>query len=147
MNFSGEGTLSLVTMWLDRQRFGIPVSSVRDILKDQAISPIPRAPEEVAGSINLRGRIVTVLNLRHQLGLPLQEDAPRMFVVVEHQGEFSSLLVDKVGEVMNLPASRFEPCPPNLSSNWRNIASGIFQMQGELLIAVDLRALMIHAAA
>ena len=90
--------LEYVTMTIAGQWFGIPVLSVQDVLGPQNIAMIPLAPPEVAGSLNLRGRIVTAIDPRVRLGLPKrEEDATVMSVVVEHQGELYSLLIDQYG--------------------------------------------------
>src|SRR5688572_10895735 len=98
--FSDNASM-LVTMRVDNQLFGIPVQHVRDVLKEQRVARIPLAAPEIAGSINLCGRIVTVINLRERLKLgPKQDSKPHMFVVVERQNELYSLMVDSVGDVM-----------------------------------------------
>src|ERR1700749_1433684 len=84
-----------VTMRVDRQLFGVNVKHVRDVLRQQKVTAIPLAPKEVTGSLNLRGRIVTVIDVRTRLGLPANEnDEKSMFVVVEVKGELYSLKVD-----------------------------------------------------
>src|SRR4051812_21507078 len=91
-----------VTMGIDRQMFGIEVKHVRDVLRHQKVTPIPLSPPEVAGSLNLRGRIVTVIDLRRHLDLPPKENYGRAgctFVVIDYKGELYSLMVDSVGEV------------------------------------------------
>ncbi len=132
----------LVTMIIDQQSFGVPVQSVRDVLRDQRIAKIPKAQAEVAGSINLRGRIVTVVNLRQRLRLTSEYKERPMFVVVEHKGELYSLLVDKVGEVLTVPSSDIEKTPPNLTPNWQEVASGVCRLRSELLVVIDVHALL-----
>lgn len=98
-----------VTMIIEGQIFGIPVLQVQDVLGQQKITRVPLAPREVAGSLNLRGRIVTAIDVRTRLGLGAREEKQKsMSVVVDHNGEFYSLIVDQVGEVMSLPASDYE---------------------------------------
>ncbi len=93
-----------VTMRIDQQLFGIPVKNVRDVLREQKITSIPLSAPEVAGSLNLRGRIVTVINLRCRLRLGEKQNSDKnMFVVVEYKNELFSLVVDSVGEVMTVP--------------------------------------------
>src|SRR3546814_3480216 len=96
-------TQDYVTMTIAGQLFGIPVLTVQDILGPQKITRIPLAPPEVAGSLNLRGRIVTAMDVRLRLGLaPRAEGEPAMSGVVDQRGESYSLLVDSVGEVLSL---------------------------------------------
>jgi purine-binding chemotaxis protein CheW len=132
-----------VTMRIDTQLFGISVKHVRDVLKEQKITSVPLAPQEVAGSLNLRGRIVTVLDVRKRLRLGNKEsDAKGMFVVVEHKNELYSLMVDSVGEVLNVAAGAIEKTPANLGGAWKEVASGIYKLDGELLVIIDIKTLL-----
>jgi purine-binding chemotaxis protein CheW len=138
-----EDSEMLVTMRVDGQLFGIPVHHVRDVLKEQKVARIPLSLPEIAGSINLRGRIVTVINLRERLKLgPKKDTAPYMFVVVERNHELYSLMVDSVGDVMTIPHAEIEKTPANLSASWREVSSGINRLQGELLVVIDPKALL-----
>ena len=135
--------LEYVTMIIGAQWFGIPVLSVQDVLGPQNIAMIPLAPPEVAGSLNLRGRIVTAIDPRVRLGLPdREEDATVMSVVVEHLGELYSLLIDQVGEVLKLPSNRFEHSPASLDQRWRDISTGIYRLDDRLLIVIDIERLL-----
>lgn len=135
--------LEYVTMTIGGQWFGIPVLSVQDVLGPQNIAMIPLAPPEVAGSLNLRGRIVTAIDPRVRLGLPDREEgATVMSVVVEHLGELYSLLIDQVGEVIKLPADRFEHNPASLDPRWREISTGIYRLDDRLLIVIDIERLL-----
>lgn len=138
-----EDSAMLVTMRVDHQLLGVPVHHVRDVLKEQKVARVPLAPPEVAGSINLRGRIVTVINVRERLKLaPKKDEKPHMFVVVERNQELYSLMVDAVGDVMNIPHTQIEKTPANLSSSWRDVANGIHRLDGELLVIIDPEALL-----
>src|SRR5579864_9644275 len=89
-----------VTFTIAGQLFGVPVLAVQDVLRPQAITHIPMAPPEILGSLNLRGRIVTVVDTRHRLGLPKADSNERpMSIVVPHGDDLYSLAVDRVGEV------------------------------------------------
>jgi purine-binding chemotaxis protein CheW len=132
-----------VTMFIDGQMFGIDVKYVRDVLLQQRITPVPLAPPEVAGSLNLRGRIVTVIDTRMRLGLPsLSPGAKATFVVVELKGELFSLMVDNVGEVITSTLDRMEGSPVNLSAGWKAVSSGIYKLESELLVMVDVQSLL-----
>ena len=137
-----------VTLTVAGQLCGIPVLGVRDVLADQAIARIPLAPGEVAGSLNLRGRIVTAIDLRRRLHLPPADPGARqMSVVTEQGGELYALLVDQVAEVMSLPASAFEPCPPTLPAVWAEHSRGVFRLEGRLLVVLDVAHLLDIAVA
>ncbi|MDP6405764.1 MAG: chemotaxis protein CheW [Alphaproteobacteria bacterium] len=132
-----------VTITIADQLFGIPVLTVHDVLVAQKITPIPLAPPEVAGALNLRGRIVTAIDVRRALGLaPREGDDPGMYVVVEHDEELYSLMVDTVGEVMDLPSDAFERPPTTLEPRWREVASGIYRLEGQLLLVLDVERLL-----
>ena len=139
----GEADESFVTLTVAGQLCGVPVLGVRDILGPQAITRIPLAPPEIAGSLNLRGRIVTAIDLRRRLGLPAAAagDA-RMSVVAELGGELYALLVDQVSEVMRLPGHAFEPNPSTLPRSWAAFSAGIYRLEGRLMVVLDVRRLL-----
>lgn len=132
-----------VTLTLADQLCGVPVQGVRDILSEQAITRIPLAPSEIAGSLNLRGRIVTAIDLRRRLQLPsAPAGQPRMSVVAEQGGELYALLVDQVSEVMTLRANAFERNPPTLPPEWAAFSNGVFRLDGKLLVVLDVGRLL-----
>ena len=135
--------LVYVTLRVDNQLLGIPVDYVRDVLREQKVTPVPLAPKEVAGSLNLRGRIVTVINLRRRLCLPARLPGEKnMFVVVEYRGELYSLIVDHVEEVLTAETTLIEPPPANLSGEWKEVATGILKLPGGLLVMIDVPTLL-----
>ena len=127
----------LVTVVLAGQRFGIPVLEVRDVLGPQKIARIPLASPEIAGALNLRGRIVVAIDLRTRLGLPPATESA-MSVVVEQGGEPYSLLVDNVGEVLYVGDAAFEPNPPTLDAHWRAVSAGLYRLSDGLLVLLDV---------
>jgi purine-binding chemotaxis protein CheW len=135
-----------LTLTVAGQLCGVPVLSVRDVLGVQAITRIPLAPQEVAGSLNLRGRIVTAIDLRRRLGLPPREGAGAMSVVVERDGELYSLLADMVGEVLPLPLGDCAPNPPTLDPLWRDVSRGVHRLGEQLLILLDVEQVLAIAA-
>ncbi len=138
-----DGPRDFVTMALGDHLFGIPVLSVQDVLGAQSITRIPLASPEVAGALNLRGRIVTAIDVRRRLGLSARpRDTQPMNVVVEHEGELYSLIFDTVGEVMSLPADSYERNPATLDARWREVAGGIYRLQGKLLVVLDVARLL-----
>ncbi|HEY7579083.1 MAG TPA: chemotaxis protein CheW [Acetobacteraceae bacterium] len=140
---AGEEERVLVTLTVAGQLCGIPVLGVRDILAEHKITRIPLAPAEIAGSLNLRGRIVTAIDLRRRLQLPPAPagQAP-MSVVAEQGGELYALLVDQVAEVMSLQAGAFECNPPTLPPAWARFSSGIYRLDGRLLVVLDVGKLL-----
>jgi purine-binding chemotaxis protein CheW len=138
-----EDNQVLVTLTVGDQLCGIPVLAVRDILGEQVITRIPLAPPEIAGSLNLRGRIVTAIDLRRRLRLPpAAPGQARMSVVAEQGGELYALLVDQVSEVLSLNAGLFERNPPTLEKSWAEFSTGIFRLDGRLLVVLDVSRLL-----
>ena len=140
---AGGDQQDFVSMTIAGQLFGIPVLTVQDVLGPQRITRTPLAPPEVAGSLNLRGRIVTALDVRLRLGLPPRPEAERaMSVVVDHRGELFSLMVDSVGEVLSLRAADYERNPPTLDPRWRDFSQGVYRLKGMLLVVLDVAQLL-----
>lgn len=134
---------SFVTFYIKGQMFGIPVLQVQDILTPDKIASVPLAPPEVKGSINLRGRIVTVVDVRVRLGMGKQDDGNEsMGVTVEQQNELYTLLVDKVGDVIGMDKESYEGNPSTLDSLWREFASGIYRLDGNLMVVLDVGRLL-----
>ncbi len=132
-----------VTLTVAGQLCGIPVLGVRDILAEQPITRIPLAPPDIAGSLNLRGRIVTAIDLRRRLHLPPPEAGQkRMSVVAEQGGELYALLVDQVSEVMSLDPGLLERNPPTLEREWAAFSNGIYRLDGRLLVILDVARLL-----
>ncbi len=138
-----QGFDEFVTITIKDQWFGIPVLTVQDVLDTQTITRIPLAPTEVAGALNLRGRIVTAIDVRRRLGLPDREvENESMSIVVDHGGELYSLIVDSVGEVLSLSAAEFERNPSTLDPTWRDVSAGVYQLEGKLLLVLDVQQLL-----
>jgi purine-binding chemotaxis protein CheW len=133
-----EPTREFVTITVGTQLCGIPVLKVQDVLGPQKITRVPLAPPEVAGLLNLRGRIVTAIDLRRRLGLDARAEGDEgMSVVVEHGGELYSLTVDSVGEVLRLPAGDFETNPATLDAVWRHFSEGVYRLKEGLLVVLN----------
>jgi len=125
------------------QPCGVPVLAVRDVLGPQAITRVPLAPAEVEGAMNLRGRIVTAVDLRRRLGLPPRnEGAQPMSIVVEQGAELYAMLADEVGEVAPMPEAERAPNPPTLDPAWREVSRGVHQRDGGLLVVLDVERLL-----
>ncbi len=141
-----QGTV-FVTLNLAGQLCGVPVSRVRDVLRHQPIAPVPLAPPEVAGNLNLRGRIVTAIDLRCRLRLAaLPAGQQPMALVVENEGELYALLVDQVCEVLCPDAGCYEPNPPTLPEQWARFSTGLYRLEATLMIVLDLHSLLAFEA-
>ncbi len=104
---------------------------------------VPLAPPEIAGVLNLRGRIVTLIDMRCRLGMPPRaDDAPPMAIGVELRGEFYGLLIDSVGEVLELDDAGREPNPINLDPRLARMSLGIHRLDGQLLMLIDVERVL-----
>lgn len=141
---SGEGyhetaLEGFVTVLTAGQLFGLRLDRVRDVFVPQGLSSVPLAPPEVTGLLNLRGRIVTALDLRRRLGLPPREDgAPTVAVGIEERGELYGLIADRVGDVLWLEPSKYEAAPANLDPRWTQVCAGVYRLDGKLLVVLDV---------
>jgi len=135
---------AFVTFIVAGQLFGVPVIRVQDILTPDAIAPVPGSPKQVRGLINLRGRIVTVIDMRTHLSLP-KADAGQtsMCVTVESRGDFYTLFVDSVGDVITLPRTLREGNPATLDAVWRDVADSVYRTDQGLLVALNVDRLLV----
>jgi purine-binding chemotaxis protein CheW len=128
----------LCTFYADGLYFGIDVREVQEVLQYQEMVRVPLAADVVQGLINLRGQIVTAVDLRRRLDLPQREDAvDPMNVVVRSDDGAVSLLVDEIGDVVEVQEASFEPAPENLSGRARELIEGVFKLDGQLLLVLD----------
>jgi purine-binding chemotaxis protein CheW len=128
-----------VTVIIGEQLFGLPISRVQDVFVPDRVTRVPLAPPDVAGILNLRGRVVTAIDMRSRLELGKRPaDEPVMAIGIETRGESYGFLVDSVGEVMKLKSSDCEAKPINLDSRLARIAAGIYRLDGQLLVVLDV---------
>jgi len=144
-----DGGCEYVTFEIDGRWFGAQVSEVHDVFAIHAVTPVPMARGDVAGLLNLRGRIVTAIDARRRLGMQVREGgyAGAMAIGVEREGESYGLVVDAVGEVLRLNDDAREETPGNLDERWREVSRGVFRLPKGLLVALDIaRMLDAHSA-
>jgi purine-binding chemotaxis protein CheW len=128
-----------VTAMIGGQLFGLPIRRVQDVFIPERVTRVPLAPPDIAGVLNLRGRIVTLIDMRLRLGLePAETDGVRMAVGVEMRGESYGLLIDSVGEVLKFDGSYCERNPINLDPRLARVSTGIYRMEGQLLLVLDV---------
>ena len=132
------GDAQYCTFHVDHLLVGIEVWRVQEVVRLQQMTPVPLGPPEVEGLINLRGQIVTAIDVRRWIGLPPRgEDERAMNAVVRVGDEAVSLLVDRPGAVVSPPATAFEPVPPTVSERIRSLFSGTFTLPEALLLVLD----------
>jgi purine-binding chemotaxis protein CheW len=141
---SDSGSSEFVTVYVGDQLFGVQVTDIRDVFALKSLTPVPGSKPEIAGVLNLRGRIVTAIDARCRLGLPKRPEGytGMMAVGVELNGEAFGILVDKVGEVLRLSDSQCEPNPVNLDANWKGVSHGVYRLDETLLITLDIERLL-----
>jgi purine-binding chemotaxis protein CheW len=128
-----------VTATVGGQLFGLPIQRVQDVFIPERLARVPLAPPEIAGLLNLRGRIVTLIDMRFRLGLEQSENVGRsMAIGVESRGESYGLLIDRIGEVHRLDKAAFERNPINLDSRLASVSAGIYRLEEQLLVVVDV---------
>ena len=126
------------TFFLGDQFFGVPVEQVQEVLNYQEMTPVPLVADTVRGLINLRGQIVTAIELRRCLALPDRPaDQRPMNVVVRTDGGAVSLLVDEIGDVLDVEEESFEALPATLPGEARNLIQGVHKLQDRLLLVLD----------
>jgi purine-binding chemotaxis protein CheW len=136
------------TFSVDKYTFAVEVHKVQEVLRFQQMTRAPLAPVVVRGLINLRGQIVTAIDLRRRLGLP---DAPSgtlpMNVILRTEHGAVSLLVDKIGDVREVSRDLFEPAPDTLRDLARDVIRGVYKLPDRLLIALDAERVIAAAGA
>jgi purine-binding chemotaxis protein CheW len=127
------------TFVLDEHLFGIPVSAVQEVLRAQDVTVVPLAPAEVAGLINLRGQIVTTVDLRRRLGLLSRAAGARSVNVVVRTTDATPviLVVDEIGDVLGPGAEAFEAAPETLAPELRLLVRGVYKLDARLMLLLD----------
>lgn len=139
---SGD-TTQYLTVYIGKQLFGLPITDIQDVIETMPLTHVPLSPKHIAGIMNLRGRIVTALHLDRLLGLPAPDEGARtQSVVFEHDGELYSLIIHQVGDVMTLQNDAMRDPPPTLDDEWLQLTSGIFRLDSNLLMILDINRII-----
>jgi purine-binding chemotaxis protein CheW len=126
------------TFWMGQRLYGMPVDEVQEVMREQAMTRVPLAGSAVRGLINLRGKIVTAIDLRKGLGLEEEKiNGPLMNVVVSSEGYTVSFLVDAIGDVLDVGEESFESVPETLQGEARKLVSGVYKLPNGLLHVLD----------
>src|SRR5215470_7361930 len=134
-----EHVTEYVTVIIGDQLFGLPISRVQDVFMPDRLTRVPLSAPEIAGVLNLRGRIVTAVDMRRRLGLlPRTDGRPPMAVGIELRGESYGLLIDTVGEVLKLADGTREPNPINLDQHLKRVSGGVHRLDGQLMVILDV---------
>jgi purine-binding chemotaxis protein CheW len=135
--------LQVVGFRIGRETFGLPISSVREIVRVPEITSVPNAPDYIEGVINLRGRIIPVVDLRKRFGEPVAEPSKKnRIVVVEMEQRAIGLIVNSASEVLRIPPSEIE-APSNVFQEGElNYITGVGKLNGRLVILLDLNRVL-----
>lgn len=142
-NDARSDSIQYVTVLIGGQLFGLPIHKVHDVFVPESMTRVPLSAPEISGVLNLRGRIVTAIDMRCRLGLPPREGGPAIMAVgIEYRGESYGLIIDEVGEVLNLETSGREANPANLDRRWAEISGGVHRLSGQLMVILDVERVL-----
>jgi purine-binding chemotaxis protein CheW len=138
-----SGELHIVGFQIGRETYGVPIASLHEIVRVPEITAVPDAPEYLEGVINLRGKIVSVMDLRKRFG----EKQPKMkrqnrILVVEHTGRLAGLIVDSASEVVKIPVADVEAPPAVFQEGGLNCVTGLAKVRGRLIVLLDMGKLL-----
>jgi purine-binding chemotaxis protein CheW len=136
-----------VTFRIGGQMFGASVTEIQDVFRPANMTPVPLSSSEIAGVLNLRGRIVTAIDARSRLGLPprAKTETAQLAIGVERDGESFGLVIDEIGEVVRLDDDNLEENPVNLDPLWARVSRGVFRLDGSLLVIMDIERVLADA--
>ena len=135
--------LQLVTFSIGEEEFGVDILKVQEIIRTMEITKVPKAPEFVEGVINLRGKVIPIIDLRKRFGLTAKDhDKNTRIIVIEINNMIVGFVVDSVSEVLRIPANTVEPPPPVVAGLESEYISGVGKLQDRLLILLDLNRLL-----
>ena len=119
---------------------------MQEVIRHQEMTPIPLAPPAIEGLINLRGQIVTAIDTRRTLGLPVnRSDQQPMNIIIQADDGAVSLLVDEIGDVLEVPLNSFAPVPDNVPGHQRELILGVYKLKGRLMLALNTAQLLENA--
>jgi len=133
----------IVGFQVGRETYGVPITSLHEIVRVPEITAVPDAPSYLEGVINLRGKIVSVVDLRKRFGKPAPDvNRHNRILVVEHRGRLSGMIVDAASEVLKIPENEIEPAPAMMQEGGLDCISGLGKYQGRLIILLDINRLL-----
>jgi purine-binding chemotaxis protein CheW len=134
-------TQEFVTFSISGQLFGLSVTEIHDVFRPTNMTSVPLSGAEIAGVLNLRGRIVTAIDARSRLGLPPREKTTTsqgLAIGVEHAGESFGMMIDEIGDVVRLEEADMEQNPVNLDATWSSVSRGVYRLGDRLLVIMDI---------
>jgi purine-binding chemotaxis protein CheW len=142
----GGETRQFATFQVGELFFGIEAVRVQEVIRSQEMTEIPLAPAAIKGLINLRGQIVAAVDTRCTLGLPLADaEKQPMNIIIHTEDGAVSLLVDEIGDVLEVPIHSFAPVPDNVPAPQRDLIAGVYRLKDRLMLSLDTAQLLEHA--
>jgi len=139
--------LHIVGFQIGRETYGVPITSLHEIVRVPEITAVPDAPEYLEGVINLRGKIVSVMDLRKRFGIQQTTlKKGNRILVVEHSGRLAGLIVDSASEVVKIPCEDVEAPPAAFQEGGLNCVTGLGKVKGRLIVLLDMRKLLAPAS-
>jgi purine-binding chemotaxis protein CheW len=136
----------IVGFQVGRETYGVPITSLHEIVRVPEITAVPDAPEYMEGVINLRGKIVSVIDLRKRFGEKQAAGGRRnRILVVEHAGRLSGLIVDSASEVLKIPLEEVEPPPAVFQDGGLNCVTGLAKYKGRLIVLLEMNKLLAYS--
>lgn len=140
---SSDTMAEYVTAMVGGQMFGLPLARVQDVFMPERLTRVPLASPDVAGVLNLRGRIVTAIDMRSRLGMPKREsNQPMMAVGVDLRGESYGLLIDTIGDVLKVPKDGCDVNPVNMDIALARVSAGVHRLEGHLMVILDVEKVL-----
>lgn len=137
-----DGESSYFTVFVNKEIFGLPVENTHTIFRVTAVTPVPQGPADIAGLVNLRGKIVTAVSLRRRLNMIGEVKVQNALAIgIEHRGENFALIVDEVGDVLSLAKSMEIPIPSHFDPHRARLTSGLYRVNKLLIPVLDIEAL------
>ncbi|QGY41253.1 chemotaxis protein CheW [Pseudodesulfovibrio cashew] len=138
-----QEVIQLVTFSIGEEEFGVNILQVQEIIRTMEITNVPRAPEFVEGVINLRGKVIPIVDMRSRFGLESKEhDKYTRIIVIEIEMIVVGFVVDSVSEVLRIPANSVQPPPPVVAGMDSDYIDGVGKLEDRLLILLDLDKLL-----
>jgi purine-binding chemotaxis protein CheW len=134
---TSQGTLQFCTFMVANHYFGIEVTKVQEVLRQQVLTFVPKAPPEIAGLLNLRGQILPAINLKNRLGFPDDDNHSLINVIINTQDGPVDLLADRVGDVLTLDDSTWEASHDSVEGRLKEVIIGIHKLKDRLLLVID----------
>lgn len=133
---AGQG--QFITVRIHNQLFGLPIATINEVFVPDQITRVKLSPPEVEGVLNLRGRIVTMIDMRRLLRLPDRDTQSLVAAGIDFRGESYGLIIDAVGEVLTVDGMPRQPNPANIDPRWAELVAGVYRVNGELMLVLDV---------